>query len=275
MNTNTPIDLRWANCGQVQEGHWRLAWAQLVGVHHRSLSEDSVAHRALAMGPTGMALGVAVADGVGGGARGDIASSVLVEHCIGAPSALFGDASGLASWMSKAEGEVQLKLREVSFLPGAATVVAAWLLPDGTGHLTWVGDTRAYRHHQPSQGEAAQRPTVTPLTQDQTYGYVQEEPPEGGSLHDPARMVGTGFMGEPEIQTLHLHPGQTLLLCSDGLHQGVDAAQIAQLMDNTADLADVARQLVQSAREHGSTDDITVLLVQRTPEATQTNHHQP
>lgn len=32
MNANTPIDLRWAHCGQAQQGPWRLAWAQLIEV---------------------------------------------------------------------------------------------------------------------------------------------------------------------------------------------------------------------------------------------------
>ncbi len=263
MNAQLELDKRWANCGHVRHGGWSVAWAQLIGVHHPSLNEDCVAHRMTALTPDGCALSLAVADGVGGGARGDVASSALAAHCTQAPRALLGDAEGLTGWMRKAEGEVQLKLREVSFSPGAATLAAAWLMPDGTGHLMRVGDARAYRYGNTGHGATPDLPSLIPLTTDQTFASVQETPPEGGRQDDPARMIGTGFMGEPEIEQLRLTAGETLLMCTDGLHAGLETAQMGHILDTTNDLAVAARKLAISAREHGSSDDISVLLVQR------------
>lgn len=261
MNKPLEADLRWANCGQATEGGWSLAWAQLIGVHHLSLSEDSVAHRLIDLGSDQHALSLAVADGVGGGARGDVASSVLAQHCTQAPDAVLGDSARLTKWMREAEDEVQRKLREVSFSPGASTVVAVWLLPDGSGHLVRVGDARAYCYDTSSDGASAQ-PVLRQLTKDQTYAYVQETPPEGGSPDDPARMVGTGFMGEPEIEPLYLKPGQTLLLCSDGLPRGLDTDGMGSILSASSNLAEAARNLAEEAFKRGSEDDITVLLAQ-------------
>lgn len=258
-----PVDMRWADCGQVQQGGWSIAWAQLIGVYHPGLSEDSVAHRMTDLTQDECALSLAVADGVGGGARGDVASSALAGHCAKAPPELLSNAEGLAGWMRKAEGEVQLKLREVSLSPGAATLATAWLMPDGSGHLMRVGDARVCLFGKAGCGETPGLTALLTETNDETYAYVQESPPQGCRLDDPARMIGTGFMGEPEVVPLRIAAGQTLLLCSDGLHRGLDASQIGHILSTTSDLADAAHQMVGAARQHGSNDDISVLLAQR------------
>jgi serine/threonine protein phosphatase PrpC len=166
---------------------------------------------------------------------------------------------GIRQWMLLAEGQVQLKLREVSYAPGAATLAAAWLLPtradDGAagaqGHILRVGDARLYRF----DGQA-----LEPLTEDQTYASVGESPPEGATLDDPARMVGTGFTGRPEVLPVQLAAGDMLLLCSDGLHRGLAACRMAELLSQGGELDACALRLGQAARRAGSEDDITVLL---------------
>ncbi len=196
---NTTIELRWANCGHAQEGTWALAWAQLIGLHHASISEDHIAHRSVALPHMGHTVGKAIVacvnDGVGGGSRGDIASAELSAHCLHTAPELWGQAAGLAQWMRQADDHVQAKLAQVSYSPGAATSVAAWLLPGGRGHIMRVGDCRAYRC----------TPTgVEQITFDQTYAAVNESPPQGASANDPARQVGAGFMGEPDIMPFSL-----------------------------------------------------------------------
>lgn len=256
-------DLRVAQCGGTQVPGWRLGWAQVVGVHHPRYTEDSLAHasRPPAGGGEGAAqpLWLAVADGVGGGSHSEIAAAALVHHCTDMPHELLGHADAMARWMSLAEAQVQLKLREVSLAPGAATLAAAWLAaPDGPaaeaqGHLLRVGDARLYRF----DGRQVQA-----LTQDQTYTAVGEPLPSGATPDDPARMVGTGYMGEPELVPLQLAAGHTLVLCSDGLHRGLEPEPMAALLHDCADLELAAWRLAAAARQNGSEDDITVLLAQ-------------
>ncbi len=239
--------------GMKRRGGWTVAWAQITGVHH-SVCEDRLAHRVLKRENAG-GLCLAVADGVGGGARGDVAAEALARHCVDVPAALIGKSDTLAQWMRMAEGQVQLRLREVTFSPGAATLVAAWLDADGKGHLMHVGDCRAYRY-----GNGL----LEVLTEDQTYTHIGEKPPEGVPTEAPARMVGTGCMGEPNLRPLSLSSGETLLLCSDGLHRDLETSKIAEtLLSTSKSLQTVCIALVNAARQAGSEDDITVQLARR------------
>lgn len=256
-------DMRMADCGGIAFPGWQLGWSQVIGSRHARMSEDSLAHGSRTLpgcAPgSAQALCLAVADGVGGGARGDVASAALASHCVALPNPLLGRAGAIVQWMLLAEGQVQLKLREVSYAPGAATLAAAWLLPalsdDGAcgmyGHILRVGDARLYRF----DGTHLAR-----LTRDQTYASVGEVPPEGATQDDPARMVGTGFSGQPEVSPLQLAAGDTLLLCSDGLHRGLATEHMAELLRQGGDPGACALRLGQAARQAGSDDDITVLL---------------
>ncbi len=257
LPTSAPAtDLRWADCGSADLPGWQVGWAQVIGTSHARYSEDHVAHVSNAQ-----ALCLAVADGVGGGSHAEVASAVLAQHCTSTPLALYPDPQALATWMALAEGQVQLKLREHSPAPGASTLAAAWLLPPAPsapgqpanpaqGYLLRVGDARLYRF----DGQTAHA-----ITADQTYAFTGEDP-GNATPDDPARMVGTGHMGTPEIVPLHLPAGHTLLLCSDGLHKGLAPQDIAAILLAQPNLELAAHHLAEAARQHGSQDDITVLL---------------
>lgn len=253
--------------GSLRQAGWHLAWAQCTGAGHLHC-EDSIRHRLYPATPTRpgvapaasrAAIAVAVADVVGGGARGDVASRALAEHCsTHLPAALVPDPDGLMAWLGLSEARVQQALRRVTFGEGASTLVAAWLGGDGAGLLHHVGDARAYLL---SPGAA-----VLALTTDHTYFNLGLPPPNPGRQNDPARMVGTNAMGEPVLVPLQLAPGETLLLCSDGLHRHITPAAMANALANADQtLVQQAEQLVQQALAGGSRDDISVLLLQVDP----------
>lgn len=254
--TDQVATMRMADCGYSQANGWQVAWAQVIGQHHPTITEDSVSFRDIALpGEAASAICLALADGVGGGARGEVASAALVNHCAQIPDTLFGDIDGLEDWMIKAEDQVQLKLREVSLSPGAATLAAAWIQPDGTGHILRIGDARLYCF-----GEHSSRQ----LTVDQTYAHVGETPPPGATPDDPARMVGTGFSGALDIQSVNISKQDLLLLCSDGLHRALTTEDMAEFVKDIRDLGNCALRLAQAARMRGSIDDISVMLLTRT-----------
>lgn len=261
-------DMRLADCGGTTLPGWQLGWAQVIGSRHPRFSEDSLAHsNRLQAGHvlgSSHALCLAVADGVGGGARGEIASAALANHCVALPNELMWHSDAIKRWMDLAEGQVQLKLREVSYAPGAATLAAAWLLPNVNsiltgeyesasmaGYILRVGDARIYKFDGNN---------LSQLTKDQTYRSVGETPPEGATHDDPARMVGTGFMGQLEILSVQMDLGQTLILCSDGLHRSLSVENMADVLRNGGNLSSCSMRLAKAARLAGSEDDITVLL---------------
>lgn len=248
--------MRMANCGNVVIRGWRIAWAQVIGLNHPLGSEDTIAFRDITVsGTADKAVGLAVADGVGGGACGEIASAALADHCVRVSEKQIGDADKLERWVLAAEEKVQSRIREVSTSPGAATLAAAWFRSDGVGHILRIGDARLYQFDGTSLHQ---------LTEDQTYAYLGESPPSWATHDDPARMVGTGYSGDLEIQRLSLALDDVLLLCSDGLHRSLEIEDLSGYLNDTRNLGSCAVRLAQAARLNGSADDISLMLLART-----------
>jgi serine/threonine protein phosphatase PrpC len=104
-----------------------------------------------------------------------------------------------------------------------------------------------------------------------------EVSPEEAAEH-PARGQLTRFVGMPgeplpEARIVPFEPGDTLLLCSDGLHGLLSPERICALL-NAQDLPleSVSRQLVAAANEAGGTDNITALLIRAAITAVATEH---
>jgi protein phosphatase len=238
------------------------AWSE-VGTYHPN-NEDSFRH---APGPRSPRF-CAVADGVGGGSHGDLASAVLLDHCAGAPRDTVRDKPALSLWAAAGDEVVRARVAERGDKPGASTLVAVWFLNAGlvriVARVVHVGDCRLY-HLIPGAAGL----WIEPVTEDQTYANLGLTPPSSGSGDDPARMVGVGAVGTPPVADVPLAEGEALLLCSDGLHKFLAPEAIARLVDEglaaTLPEGEICRQLVAAAKAAGSYDDVTALLVVRRP----------
>jgi PPM family protein phosphatase len=242
---------------------WRgglsAAYVSEVGLGHAQ-NEDCCSHV-----PSGDAPSFCgVADGVGGGAHGEIASSTLLAHCARAPKEVYRDAGKLVAWLTQADMQVREAIARRTERPGAATLAAAWFVSPGAAMIANVGDCRAYRL-RPGRAVCA----IDQLTVDQTYARLLQSPPPNGSANDPARMVGAGAMGEPPVVKIRLRSHELLLLCSDGVHKFVDDAQIADIVNrglrDKRSLKRICSALVSAAQNNGSQDDASALLVLRRP----------
>lgn len=243
--------------------HWQTVrrprleagWSSFQGPHHPN-NQDAV----LAAAPL-----FAVADGVGGGTAGELASSQMLAWCQTIPSSAWREADSLQAWLTRADDVLAQSLRALN--PSglsATTFVATWVTPDGSVKVAHVGDARVLQIRPSGKGWR-----VECLTLDQTYSNMGEMPPPGGNHNDPARMVGVGAMGIPPVRQATMSEGDVLLLCSDGFHRFVGEAEIATRCARAASqhksLAELADELGQAARSAGSQDDISVLLVRRNP----------
>jgi protein phosphatase len=233
-------------------GHIDAAVASSCGSQHDS-NED--AHSAL--GSPGRMF--VVADGVGGGAMAQMASRLLVSHLHETLGAHRVDADRVRKAMLDADRAIAQRITQVTDSPGAATVAlcapvnvfaSRWL-------VAWVGDCRVYRLAM--RGE----PRIELLTRDDTFRYLNEVPPSGGSLDDPARMVGNGATAGASVARHDLACGDLLVLCSDGVHKFVEADDWCRLLRQSVPLARRCEELIALARVNGSVDDATVLLLQR------------
>jgi formylglycine-generating enzyme required for sulfatase activity/serine/threonine protein phosphatase PrpC len=205
-----------------------------------------------------------VADGVGGGAHGEIASSVLLRHCAQAPKQVYRDPARLIDWLTRADAQVREAIARRSDQAGAATLAAAWFPSQSTAYLLNVGDCRAYQLKPGKQRYAIQQ-----LTVDQTYANFAQQPPPNGSPDDPARMVGAGAVGIPPVVKARIRARELLLLCSDGVHKFVSDEQIADVvsggLSEGSSLETVCDALVHAAKRNGGHDDASALLVLRRP----------
>jgi protein phosphatase len=200
-----------------------------------------------------------VADGVGGGAMAALASRELVARLHAALDGQRIREEAVCAAVLAADRAIAESIAELTELPGAATLAlcapvnlfaSKWL-------IAWVGDCRAYRIAANGAQEAAA------LTRDDTFEHLAENPPPGGAPDDPARMVGNGAVSRPNVVYTTLGHGELLLLCSDGVHKHVEASALSAPPAGGVPLAQHCEALIALARANGSTDDATVLLVQR------------
>lgn len=75
------------------------------------------------------------------------------------------------------------------------------------------------------------------------------------------RCIGVTMADDPEHHTTPIEPGDTILLCSDGLWNMVANAEIKKTIQTTTDLDRCCETLVSKANEAGGRDNITVVLV--------------
>jgi len=199
---------------------------------------------------------LAVADGVGGGAQGQVASQALIERIRQLMPAILARPARLRQWLFDADDAVAAEIARHTDRAGASTFVAA--LPQWgwrRWQITWVGDCRAY------QLRARGEPRL--LTHDDTYGHLNETPPPNAGAADPARMVGNGAVEEANRAVAILRCGEILLLCSDGVHKEVPAEQMAEILRGEESLNARCRKLAAAAHANGGTDDATVVAAQR------------
>lgn len=215
-----------------------------------------------------------VADGVGGHAKGEVASAESTEQIHGwvkAESATIAtfvanpDEEGLYVARRVLESAVQQACYMVYGMAeldpdqrGMSTTISALLLAGPIGVIAQVGDSRVYRWRQG---------TIQQLTEDHTllnykvkHGLLTPEQ----AARAPGKHVITRAVGHKdyvEVDTIHVDaaPGDRFLLCSDGLHGYVQDQEIGVIMGHEPRTA--VNEFIDLANARGGRDNITVVLV--------------
>ncbi len=231
----------------------RLRFAALsdVGRHRKDNQDSGYASERL----------LVVADGVGGAAFGDVASSTAVQLLRKLDDEPTDEMLPL---LAGAVHRVHDRLAELvendKELDGTSTTVTAAMFDGRQLGFAHVGDSRAYLLRG---GELRQ------LTADHTF--VQTLIDEGriteaeAKVHPHRNIILRAVDGvhdtEPDLFHLALETGDRLLLCSDGCTGGVDDAGIAHLLGE-GNVDSAALTLVQAALDGGSTDNVTVVVAE-------------
>lgn len=209
---------------------------------------------------------LAVADGMGGHADGEVASRLAVEALFRSYYAASGDLrEDLRSAVEEADTAVRGGPADPSAPPRPSelrrgTTLVAAVVAAGSVHVANVGDSRAYLLHEG---------VLTQVTRD--HSLVAEEVRAG--ILTPAearrfpyrnvvmRALGGTDRAEVELFDVPWTVGDRLLLCSDGLHGPVPDELIVEALRDLPPGA-AAKALVAIANARGGPDNISVIVAE-------------
>jgi serine/threonine protein phosphatase PrpC len=202
---------------------------------------------------------IAVADGVGGAAGGEVASAVTITALRSLDSGAITDPeAALRTAAEAADTSIRDTIARDAALAGMSTTLTAILATDDRVTLAHIGDSRAY---------LLRNGVITQLTHDHTLVQTLiddgEITPEEALVH-PRRswiMRALDGRGQPELDliALELQAGDRCLLCTDGLSSYVSEADIATgLADGDPQAA--AERLTDLALHAGGADNITCIV---------------
>ncbi|MBD8496352.1 serine/threonine-protein phosphatase [Pseudomonas syringae] len=219
----------------------------------RQLNEDAC----LALSERGLWV---VADGMGGHAAGDYVSSLIVDALRGVPPladlTVYGEALVQRLQDLNAEVRQETARRGLSMM-GSTVVVLA--VREDQGECVWAGDSRLYRLRDG---------VLQGLSSD--HSYVQELIDSGllneaqARVHPRANIVTRAIGVEDRLAlsrvTVQILPGDTFLLCSDGLNKTAEDHEIRDVLAHPNPY-EVVRSLVHLGLTRGAPDNITAIVV--------------
>jgi PPM family protein phosphatase len=206
----------------------------------------------------------ALADGVGGHDKGEVASKLAVETLLaGFRESVAGEPhpSLLQRLLQAANIQVYETGRAAS--PGGvamATTVVACALRYDRAAIAHVGDSRCYLIRHGRAGLLTRDHTV--VNDQVRLGILSaKDAAQSKARHLLSRSLGNDLFVGVETSDHQILPGDVFLLCSDGLHNSVEARDIAEIVTRTARLEDAAGSLVALANERDGGDNISIQLI--------------
>lgn len=210
-----------------------------------------------------------VIDGVGGYEGGEVAARLAREtilHYFSIPSGNIG--TMMLESLAAANEKIKSEKRTNQALSSMACVVTLAVIDvmNNLFYYTHVGDTRLYLYRDAS---------LVKITKDHSFvGFLEDN----GRISEEAAMThpkrneidkALGFDNSITINGEYIEsgqspflPGDTLMLCSDGLTDLVSNSEMTAILQNNKTLEGKARALVDAANQKGGKDNITVVLVQ-------------
>lgn len=203
---------------------------------------------------------LALADGMGGHAAGEVASQLVIQ----ALRTLDDDEPGgnlleaLDAATRHGNEAIAAQVARNPELDGMGTTLTAILFAGTKIGLCHVGDSRGY---------LLRDGVLTQITRDDTF--VQSLVDEGritaeqAHTHPQRSLIMKALTGqevEPTLTMREARAGDRYLLCSDGLSDVVSDETLAETLSSVADLPQCANRLIELALRSGAPDNVTVVL---------------
>ncbi len=205
---------------------------------------------------------LAMADGMGGHAGGDIASSTVIAALVDLDGEALGSAEAskaLLQRITSANEELASMAKADPSLQGMGTTLIAILRSQNKLVLAHIGDSRAY---------LARDGQLTQITKDHSFvqslvdeGRITEEEAIGHPQRSLVTRVLTGQQDdEPDIAVREARIGDRYLIASDGLTDYVAADTITEVVTAGDPPGHTADRLVELALRAGAPDNVTIVL---------------
>ena len=204
---------------------------------------------------------LAIADGMGGQAAGEVASSEVISTIVALDDDVPGSdiLTSLGTAVQRANDQLRMMVEEDPQLEGMGTTLTALLWTGQRLGLVHVGDSRAY---------LLRDGVLTQITQDHTW--VQRLVDEGRITEEEAtthpqrsllmRALGSGDHVEPDLSIREVRAGDRYLICSDGLSGVVSHQTMEDTLASYQGPQETVQNLIELALRGGGPDNITVIV---------------
>ncbi|MGW7687595.1 PP2C family protein-serine/threonine phosphatase [Streptomyces asiaticus] len=204
---------------------------------------------------------LAIADGMGGQAAGEVASSEVISTLVQLDDDVPGSdiLTSLGTAVQRANDQLRVMVEEDPQLEGMGTTLTALLWTGQRLGLVHVGDSRAY---------LLRDGVLTQITQDHTWvqrlvdeGRITEE--EAGTHPQRSllmRALGSGDHVEPDLSIREVRAGDRYLICSDGLSGVVSHQTLEDTLGSYQGPHETVQELIQLALRGGGPDNITCIV---------------
>ncbi len=204
---------------------------------------------------------LAIADGMGGQAAGEVASSEVISTIVALDDDVPGSdiLTSLGTAVQRANDQLRQMVEEDPSLEGMGTTLTALLWTGQRLGMVHVGDSRAY---------LLRDGVLTQITQDHTWvqrlvdeGRITEE--EAGTHPQRSllmRALGSGDHVEPDLSIREVRAGDRYLICSDGLSGVVSHQTMEEALASYQGPQETVQELIQLALRGGGPDNITVII---------------
>lgn len=247
----------------------RAPLASAFGISHRGLVRSGNEDAYLVAQELGV---YGVADGMGGAAAGEVAARMTIDGV----RAVFDDPDvtwptgivsrpppgllALVGGVERANARVHAAAKADRRKAGMGATFTGLLLLPGRAAIAHVGDSRAYLQ----RGRRLDR-----LTEDHTIveelfraGAMSREDADRSEVrHVLSRAVGVAPTVEIDQRFVAVEPGDTLLLCSDGLHGAVGDDDICAILQSADDVTRAGAQFIEATLDAGAPDNVTAVLI--------------
>ena len=212
----------------------------------------------------------AIADGMSGHERGDIASRIALEviqewaETQASPQSDLGPMKRLgvlSELAEEANQRIYTSAESQGKGRGMGTTLIAGFVTFSYLAYVHVGDSRLY---------VLRDETLTQITTDDSIVQKMVEKgeitPEEGRVHEKRNLITQAIGLKPEVtvnaDAYPLVPGDIVLACTDGLHDLIiNDDEIAEIILSASGIEEASENLISKALDYGGTDNVTVLLV--------------